>query len=240
MCTRAVCTLAHVFEDAGLATVALVSNRTHAERLHPPRALYCDFPLGRPLGLPRDAAFQQRVLAAAFALLRAPATPVLADFPDAIHDRADEPLACPLPPRSDPDALPAADEARGLRPAWERSRRRSGGTQVGRVVSADGIPGALEALARIAAGVPWTDAELPGDLPALLMDVRCYYEEAALALSDCVPGARAAESWLYRRTEAGALVRAVYERLRAADPPFPGIFYVLPFSQQDPARAPSF
>lgn len=240
MCTRAVSTLAHVFETAGLATVALVSNRTHAERLHPPRALYCEFPLGRPLGRPRDPAFQHRVLAAAFALLRAPTTPVLADFPDAIHDRVDEPLACPIPPRSDPDALPAVDEARGLRPAWERARERSGGTQVGRVVSADGIPDALEALARIAAGVPWAQAGLPGDIPAVLMDVRCYYEEAALALSDCVPEARAAESWLYRRTATGALIREVYERLRAADPPFPGIFYVLPFSQLDPSSTPSF
>jgi len=240
MCTRAVGTLAHVFEAAGLATVALVSNRAHAERLHPPRALYCDFPLGRPLGRPGDPAFQHRVLEAAFALLRAGTTPVLEDFPDAIHDRADLPLACPLPPRSDPDALPAVDEARGLRPAWERTRERNGGTQVGRIVSADGIPGALEALARIAAGTAWTEAGLPGELPALLMDVRCYYEEAALALSEHVPEARAAESWLYRRTETGALIRAVYDRLRAADPPFPGIYYVLPVSQLDPSQTPPF
>lgn len=240
MCTRAVGTLAHVFEEAGLATVALVSNRAHAERLHPPRALYCDFPLGRPLGRPLDPVFQHRVLAAAFELLRAPRTPVLVDFPEAIHDCADEPLACPLPPRSDPAALPAADEARGLRPAWERTRERSGGSQVGRVVSADEIPGALAALARIADGVPWTEAGLPGELPALLMDIRCYYEEAALALSDHVPEARAAESWLYRRTETGALIRSVYERLKAADPPFPGIYYVLPFSQQAASQAPSF
>ncbi len=240
MCTRAVGTLAHVFEAAGLATVALVSNRTHAERLHPPRALFCDFPLGRPLGRPLDRAFQHRVLAAAFGLLAAPATPVLADFPEAIHDHSDEPLACPLPPRSDPTAAPAVDEARGLRPAWERTQRRTGGTQVGRVVSADGIPGALEALARIARGVPWREADLPGDLPALLMDIRCYYEEAALALSDHVPEARAAESWLYRRTQTGALIRAVHARLQASDPPFPGLFYVLPFSQQDPSRTPSF
>jgi len=240
MCTRAVGTLAHVFEEAGLATVSLVSNRAHAERLHPPRALYCDFPLGRPLGRPLDPAFQHRVLAAAFGLLRAPATPVLADFPESISDRADEPLACPLPPRSDPALPPAVDEARGLRPAWERTRARIGGSQVGRVVSADAIPDALAALARIAQGVPWTEAELPGELPALLMDVRCYYEEAALALSDHVPEARAAESWLYRRTQTGALIRAVYERLRAADPPFPGIYYVLPFSQQQPSDAPSF
>ena len=234
MCTRAVSTLAHVMEAAGLATVALVSNRAQAEHAHPPRALFADFPLGRPLGRPGDAAFQHRVLRAAFALLGAPETPVLADFPEAIHDRADEPLACPLPPRHDPRLHPAIDEARGLRPAWERTRARSGSTQVGRVVDADGIERALAALARIAEGVPWTRAELPGELPALLMDVRCYYEEAALALSPHVPEARAAESWLYRSTETGKLIRAVYARLSNADPPFPALYYVLPISQLGP------
>jgi hypothetical protein len=240
MCTRAVSTLAHVMEAAGLATVALVSNREQAVRAHPPRALFADFPLGRPLGRPGDPEFQHRVLRAAFALLSAPQTPVLADFPEAIHDRADEPLACPLPPRHDPRLHPALDEARGLRPAWERARARIGTTQVGRVVSADGIEGALAALVRIAEGVPWKQAGLPGDLPAMLMDIRCYYEEAALALSEHVPEARAAESWLYRRTETGALIRAVHAKLAKADPPFPAMYYVLPFSQQDPADAPSF
>jgi len=39
------------------------------ERSHPPRALHCEFPLGRPLGRPGDAAFQRRVLVAALRLL---------------------------------------------------------------------------------------------------------------------------------------------------------------------------
>jgi hypothetical protein len=240
MCTRAVSTLAHVLEQAGLATVALVSNREQALRAHPPRALYADFPLGRPLGRPRDPAFQRRVLAAAFALLEAPATPVLVDFPESIHDRVDEPLSCPLPPRHDPRLPPAVDEALGLRPAWERARARMGGTQVGRVVGPDAIPDALAALVRIAEGVPWTEAGLPGDLPALLMDVRCYYEEAALALSDHVPEARAAESWLYRQTETGALLRTLHAVLARSDPPFPGMYYVLPLSQLPPGEPPPF
>src|ERR687897_828280 len=102
MCTRAVGTLAHVIEAAGLATVALSLVRPQIERSRPPRALHCEFPLGRPLGRPRDPAFQRRVLDAAFALLDAPAVPVLEDFPETIADEADEPLACPLPPRYDP------------------------------------------------------------------------------------------------------------------------------------------
>jgi hypothetical protein len=159
---------------------------------------------------------------------------VLERFPESIHDRADEPLACPLPPRHDPGLHPALDEARGLRPAWERARAQRGSTQVGRVVGPDGIESVLAALVRIAEGVSWREAGVPGELPAALMDLRCYYEEAALALCDHVPEARAAESWLYRRTEAGKLVREVYRKLAKADPPFPGIFYVIPASQLGP------
>ncbi len=40
------------------------------------------FELGRPLGVPNDAAFQKRVLMAALALLERPAGPVLEDYPE--------------------------------------------------------------------------------------------------------------------------------------------------------------
>jgi len=232
MCTRVVGTLAHVIEAAGLATVALSLVRPQIERSRPPRALHCEFPLGRPLGRPGDPVFQRRVLEAAFALLERPAGPVLEDFPQTISDEADQPLACPLPPRFDP-AIPAAvDEARALRPAWERAREASGGTQVGRVVDADGVSDAVAAFVRIAAGVPWTEADLPGDPAAVAMDIRAYYEEAALALADHVPAARAAESWLYRTTETGAVLKAAMTQMAQADPPYERIFYLVPMSQQ--------
>ena len=64
------CVLAHVLEAAGLATVSLVSNRVVAERMQPPRALYGEFPLGRPLGVPNDPAFQHDVLARALGSAR--------------------------------------------------------------------------------------------------------------------------------------------------------------------------
>ena len=61
-------TLASVLEDAGLATVALSIIRGQVETTRPPRALHCEFPLGRPLGRPGDPALQRRVIDAAFAL----------------------------------------------------------------------------------------------------------------------------------------------------------------------------
>ena len=157
-----------------------------------------------------------------------------------IRDAVDEPIACPLPPRHDPNLAPAVDEARGLRPAWERAREANGGSQVGRVVDAGRIPDAIQAFVRIAGGTPWPEADIPGDPAAVLMDIRCYYEEVATALCDHVPAARAAESWFYRSTATGALMRAVVERLVRAKPPFPGLIYLAPFSQQDTITLPGF
>ena len=77
--------LAHVFEAAGIATVVLSSVREMAVKTAPPRALHCEFPLGRPLGRPGDPGFQHDVLARAFALLDAPIGPVLVDHPVVIE-----------------------------------------------------------------------------------------------------------------------------------------------------------
>jgi hypothetical protein len=230
-----VCTLGHVFNDAGLAAVGIVSVRQQAEAIAPPRALYCDFPLGRPLGKPNDPPYQRRVLDAAFALLERTDGPFIVDFPETITDEADLPLACPLPPRHDPDAHPAVDEARGLRPAWQRTYAANGATQVGRVVTPDGIGDAVALFAAVADDeVNWKSVSWPGrDLTAALMDIRLYYEEAAFALADHVPGAHQSDAWFYEATEMGALLRRFKERVEAQDPPFPGGAYLLPVYQQD-------
>lgn len=225
--------LSHVLEAAGLATVALISTRSVAERMHPPRALYCEFPLGRPLGIPGDAGFQRDVLRRAFALLDAPAGPVLEDHPTVI-EAEEVPMACSLPPRYDPDLPPAVDEARGLRNAYDRSLARRGRTSVGRVIGADDVPAALTALTRIAEGVDWAEADLPGGDPiSACHDVRTYYEEAALELVDGpVPGGRAAEAWYFEQTEAGQVVMAARRAMKEAGVPFPFWFYMAPGHRQ--------
>lgn len=225
-------TLGHVLEAEGITTIALSLVRGQIERTHPPRALHCEFPLGRPLGKPGDPAFQHRVLAAAFKLLDRDSGPVLEDFPETIADTADEPLSCPLPPRVDPSLPAPIDEVLALRSAYERTRRATGRTLVGRAVDADGIPDAVARLIRIADGEPLAAAQLPGSLHDTVLDIRAYYEEAALALADHVPAARATESWLYRATETGKLLHRLQQALRDADEPFPVWFYVVPVSQQ--------
>jgi hypothetical protein len=227
-----VSTLAHVFEAAGLSTVVLSSIRSVVERMHPPRALHCEFPLGLPLGKPLDADFQHKVLAAALGLLEQPVGPVLEDFPEVIRADDVEPLACPLPARLDPELPAAVDEARALRGAYDRAVAASGRTSVGRVVGPDGVPDALGAIAKIADGVPWNEAGLPGDPIQTAHDIRSYYEELAVELADGPPGPWAAERWFYDTTEAGKAVLSARRAMKSGDAPFPIWFYMAPGARQ--------
>lgn len=220
------CALAHVLEAAGLATVALISVRSVAERMRPPRALYAEFPLGRPLGRPGDAAFQHDVLARAFALLDAPRGPVLADHPEVI-DTGTEPLACAIPPRFDPTLPAAVDEAQAVRAAYDRSvAARGGRTSVGRVADADAMPAIAAAFVRIAAGESWDAVGLPADPVQCAHDLRTYYEEAALALDPDAADPGRAEAWFYEVSEAGQALLAARLAMRDSGAPFEFWFYL--------------
>ena len=221
--------LAHVFEAAGIATVVLSSVREMALNVAPPRALHCEFPLGRPLGKPRDVPFQIEVLRHAFALLDARSGPVLVDFPEVIEIDS-EPVACSLPPRFDATVHPAVDEARGLRRAYDRARERRGVTSVGRVVDADGVPAAIAVFAAIADGAEWKSAGIPGgNTTAVCHDIRTYYEEAALELvNGPLPGPRALEDWFFEQTEAGTTVLQARAAIRDSGAKAPAWFYMTP------------
>jgi len=223
-----VSTLAHVFEAAGIATVALGSIRKQIESATPPRGLWCDFPLGRPLGKPGDPDFQHRVLAAAFALLDA-SEPIVTEFDESITDDGTEMLACPLPPRHDPDVHPAIDEARGLRAAYDRGVEMSNARiAAGRVVAADDIPAAIEAFIRIADGTPWKEAGIPGLPMRVSQDIRGYYETAALAMVDHAPAAWAGARWFLDETETGKVMMAARSAMEDEGAPQPMWFYLTP------------
>jgi hypothetical protein len=217
--------LARVFEEHGLSTVALVSVRGVAEKLPPPRGLYCEFPLGRPLGRPNDPGFQHDVLRRAFALLDVPAGPVLEDHPEVItSDTA--PLACAMPPRFDPELPEAVDEARALRHAYDRTLARRGVTSIGRVITADQVPEALAVLAAVADGADWKDAGFVGDPVQTCHDIRTYYEEAAQSLVDGSPEAGQGEAWFYEQTAAGRTMLAARVQMREQGAPFPIWLYM--------------
>ncbi len=220
------CVLAHVLEAHGIATVSLVSVLSVAERMRPPRALYCEFPLGRPLGQPNDVEFQRDVLDRAFALLTADAGPVLNAHPVVIELET-EPLSCSLPARFDPNLAPAVDEVRALRAAYDRSvKSRGGRTSVGRVVSPDAISEVVGAFVRIAEGVRWDEVGLPADPVQCAHDVRTYYEEAALSLDEAATEPGRAEAWFYDRTEAGKALLAARKEMQTQKAPFHFWFYL--------------
>ncbi len=220
------CTLAHVLEAAGLATISLASIREVAERMQPPRALYCEFPLGRPLGKPDDPDFQTDVLRRALRLLDAD-EPVLDTYPEVIVAE-ETPIACAIPPRFDPNLPPAVDEARGLRAAYDRAvAARDGATAVGKAVDADGVPDVLATLDRWVNGASWKDDPVPVSPIAVAHDIRNYYVEAGLELVDGPPpGARAAEEWFHSATEAGATLMAARAALKEQGAPTPLWFYM--------------
>lgn len=220
--------LAHTLEANGIATVALASVWGQVERSHPPRALYCEFPLGRPLGIVDDPGFQHRVLAAAFELLDRTEGPVLERFPEVITDAEDQPLSCPLPPRLDETVHPAVDESRGLRPAWERAIAANEGRTSLQFVGADAVPDLLVALARICDGTPWKEAGLPAHPHDVVVDIRAYYEEAAMALAGHVPAARSAEAWFFDHTAGGKLVLAARTAMKEQGAGFNTWFYMAP------------
>jgi hypothetical protein len=202
-------------EESGLTTVQLSSTRSQSEAVRPPRALYCSFPLGRPLGKPNDAPYQRKVLDAAFRLLDRTSGPVLEDFPDTIQGEADEPFACPLPPIHDPSLPRAVDEAVALRPAYERQLAVSGRTVVGKVFEPDQIPDVVALFVRVAEGAtPWQEIMTLGVPRLVAQDVRGYFEEAAMALADHVAGANQPEAWFFRKTAAGEALRKSAIRMR--------------------------
>lgn len=221
-------TLAHVFEAEGLATIALGSQRNQIAGTAPPRGLWCDFPLGRPLGKPADPGFQHRVLAHAFSLLEADG-PVFEEFDEAIVEDATEILACPMPPRHDPDAHPAVDEARGLRPAYDRAVEQYGNRiGAGRVVDADAMVEAIEAFIRVADGTPWKEAGVPGIPARVSQDIRGYYETAALGLADHVPNAWAGTRWFLEQTKTGEVIMNARTAMKDAGVKQPVWFYMAP------------
>ncbi len=221
--------LAHVFEAAGLVTIALGSQRNQIERTAPPRGLFCDFPLGRPLGRPGDAEFQHRVLAHAFDIVERATAPVVETFAESIEDDGTGATSCPIPPRHDPTLAPAVDEARGLRPAFDRGVARFGDRAgTGRAVAPDDIPAAMAAFVRISEGTPWKEAGIPGVPARVAQDIRGYYETAALALVEHTPGAWETTRWFLNHTEGGKAIKAAREAMKEAGEKQPIWFYLVP------------
>ena len=208
--------LAHYFESAGLATVLVGFVREHIEGVRPPRALWLDFPMGRPFGKPNDPAYQSRVIRAAFSLFDAPSGPVLDDFPDVIPVR-DGRMGYALPPGlvlgtgdiGDVDALQQEVEAEivSLRPAYDAARAARGRTTVG--ASEFGVDELLPFIAAFVRGEkPRSPRRGVTAIPLLKLaveDLAAYYTEARTH-RDGIDDIELLGRWFWEETRAGRLL----------------------------------
>ena len=212
--------LSHTIEEQGVATTQISLVREHTEKIRPPRALWVPFPMGRPLGVPRDAAFQRRVLVAALELAEAESGPLLMDFPDEAPGANDLtgwtcPIPLPRPSETRAEDLGAelAREIAQLRSWYEIAVERCGRTSFGIL----GLP--IEEVTRFLLS-QLGDAPRPspregvGNEEAVVFaneDLKAYYAEAALAQPGTASG-RDILAWIVERTVAGRLLLALQER----------------------------
>ena len=184
--------------------------------INPPRALWVSFMLGRPFGVPNDAAFQARVLTAALRLLEAPSGPVLADYPEDAPASDDEAqgVACPVSFAQAADSSPQAAlvrEVEELQPWHDRARERRGHSMVG--LSKLSPVAAAQALAQFLRDQTITsiDGLNTGETVKLVCeDLRTFYYEAAAARPG-TPNADAIQNWFWRDTACGQAFLALYK-----------------------------
>lgn len=214
--------LGHYLEEEGIATAGISLVREHSEVMRPPRALWVPFMLGRPLGVPNDAAFQREVLLSVLGLFEAESGPVLRDFP------REAPGSGSVEESQDGDACPVnfsrpatgegvhalagalAEEIAQLRPWHDLAARRRGGSSVGLagMTPEDAAEILLGFLGGAASARAAQGRSIAESLKFACDNLRAFYEEAASAQ----PGElspQALERWFYLQTFAGEVLRDV-------------------------------
>jgi hypothetical protein len=209
--------LGHYLESDGLATASISLIRLHTEKIRPPRALWVPFELGRPLGVPDDAAFQTRVLRSLLALFSEAQGPVLADYPEEAPKAASgddlSGMACPLrldAPNAGEETLELAvlREIRELQPWYDLACERRQRTTFG----VAGLP--VEEVARVLCS--WLAETPPGPSPEAMLklaaeDLKAFYFEAAAGQPQPI-GSRQLADWFWGETSAAKLFIALRER----------------------------
>jgi hypothetical protein len=198
--------------------------REHTAAMHPPRALWVPFILGRPFGVPGDAAFQRRVLMAALRLLEAAAGPLIDDYPEEAP-RADadaiEGVACPVSfePTTDARDVGAAlaREIEELAPWHDLAAKRRARTTTG----LSGMPmteaaGFVAAYLHTAPPPNFAGMSAGETLKIVCDDIRAYYYEAAAAQPGN-PDATGVLRWFWHDTAAGRAFLALQKICLASD-----------------------
>jgi D-proline reductase (dithiol) PrdB len=81
MCHQSVGLIQSVIERAGIPTASVTLLREITERVDPPRAIFVNYPLGYPLGVPNNPALQTEIILATLGLLVEDVPPaIIRDF----------------------------------------------------------------------------------------------------------------------------------------------------------------
>ena len=225
--------LGHYLELEGIPTVSISLIREHSAAINPPRALWVPFMLGRPFGVPNDAAFQRKVLLAALDLLQRDAGPVLEDFPDDAPyvDQGDVPeaLSCPVTfPRKRSDGTPGerlADEIAQLHAWHDVAARHHGRTTLGITgLSPDEIGKFLASWLGDHPQATFREGIASAAALKLATDeLKAFYYEA----KSVQPGRHSAteiQNWFWMETAAGEVFIALRDRAaQSADPTMKGL-----------------
>lgn len=220
--------IGHYLEAAGLPTVSISLIRAHTEKMTPPRALWVPYELGRPLGVPNDAAFQTRVLRATLALLERTDGPLIVDHtedaPKRAADDADDGMFCPVSfPAPAADESPEAilrREIASLKPWHALATERRGRTTA--VQSGLDIETVAERIATMAEGTAPAGSPLEGVPNAeafkrMLDDLLAFYQEAATAQPGQTASLAEVSVWFWGETQAAKLLLACRDRARERD-----------------------
>ena len=208
--------LANYFEEQGFTTVLVGFVREHMQVVKPPRALWLNFPMGRPMGKPNDPIYQMKVIRAAFSLLDKPSGPVLEDFPDVIpvvNGRMGyalpEELVVAKDDIGDTDQLVAdiAAEMEALRTPYEAAVAARGRTTVGasELQIKDFIPYIAEFVKGNKPKSPRKGLSPVPLLKLVVEDLAAYYTEAR-TYRDNIDDIELLGKWFWEETKSGQLL----------------------------------
>ena len=208
--------LAHFFESSGFSTVLVGFVKEHIQAIKPPRALWLDFPMGRPLGKPNDPEYQKKIIRSAFDLFNESSGPVLRDFPDVIPVK-DGRMGYALPVDlvinkkdiGNIDLLveEVKAEIKNLGPEYKKALSFRGRTTVG--ASEMMISDYIDYISLFVKGeIPKSPRKGIGPVPLLKLvveDLQAYYTET-ITFRDKIDDFEKIGTWFWEETKAGRLI----------------------------------
>lgn len=227
--------LSHFIQRHGIATTSISLIREQSEAVHPPRALWVPFPLGRPLGVADNREFQTDVLRSALGLLETATEPTIVDYPHEAPDGGDGVWACaielPTPELSELESSLRA-EIDLLMPRYLEARRRRGRSTFGisgaTLEQMDELVSYVVAVAEgsgfdevpaSAAGPDWIHPT-PMLVRFVVEDLRAFYQEAVTSEADAGPPSQHdMHTWIFEETALGRVIKQIAQLITDNEDP---------------------